>query len=523
MITFIKNKIIFLVILFPSIALMSQQISVIDFYKISDQFGNFNGILDDEDRFGWEIASLGDLDNDYNEDFAIGARNDDDGGYDRGAVWILFMNSDKTVKCHTKISSLTNNFSGVLDDEDRFGYAVTSVGDLDGDNVTDIAVGARNDDDGGLDKGAVWIIFLNENGTIKGYQKISELHGDFYSTLYDQGGFGSAICNLGDIDGDGTNDIAVGATRDNDGGTRHGAIWIIFLNPNGTVKYNQKISSTEGNFYGSLDTDDYFGCTISGFDDLDNDGINEIIVGAHSDDDGGLDKGALWILYLNQNATVKMHAKISDIYGQFSGFLHEGDHFGCSIESINDINNDGISDLACGSSWDDDGGLDRGAVWILSLNQNAEVSLCNKISSLKGSFKGNLDNDDRFGESLQLLWDNVDNPRYFEIAVGASFDDDGGYNRGAVWILSVLLNQVDIGTASDIQILTSNSLSLNLSEISKNINIEIFNMLGQKVKSLNLKDTDKISLDISNFTKGINILTINTDKGFYTKKIFYLK
>jgi len=517
--TFFKTNSLILIVLITPFVLKAQSITVADFHKISEIEGNFNGVLSDEDRFGWEIASLGDLDGDRIEDLLIGARNDDDGGYDRGAVWILFMNADKTVKNYTKISSLTNNFAGVLDDEDRFGYSVTSIGDLDGDHVVDIAVGARNDDDGGFDKGAVWILFLNGNGTIKAYQKISELFGNFYTTLYDQGGFGSAIANLGDLDGDGSIHIGVGATRDNDGGTRHGAIWIINLNPDGTVKQNQKISSTEGNFYGSLETDDYFGCAISKFDDLDGDGINEIIVGAHSDDDGGMDKGALWILYLNKNGMVKMHSKISDEYGHFSGLLNEGDHFGCSVEKIGDVNDDGITDICSGASWDDDGGLDRGAVWVLFLNQSASVISYQKISSLEGNFSGQLDDDDRFGESLQLTG-FTDAHGYFEIAIGASFDDDGGYNRGAVWLLSVSLNLDDKGSKPDFQILTGSSLSLNLSETSKNINIEIFNILGQKVKSIQLFDTDYILLDISNFNKGINILTINADKGFYTKKIF---
>lgn len=519
--TFFKTNSLILIVLITPFVLKAQSITVADFHKISDIEGNFNGILSNEDRFGWEIASLGDLDGDRIEDLVIGARNDDDGGYDRGAVWILFMNADKTVKDYSKISSLTNNFAGVLSDEDRFGYAVASIGDLDGDNITDIAVGARNDDDGGNDKGAVWIIFLNENGTIKAYQKISELYGNFNSTLYDQGGFGSAIANLGDMDGDGINDIGVGATRDNDGGTRHGAIWIINLNPNGTVKQNQKISSTEGNFYGSLETDDYFGCAISKLPDLDGDGINEIIVGAHSDDDGGIDKGALWILYLNKYGMVKMHSKISDVYGNFSGLLNEGDHFGCSVEKIGDVNDDGITDICSGASWDDDGGLDRGAVWVLFLNQNASVISYQKISSLEGNFSGQLDDDDRFGESLQLTG-FMDAHGYFEIAIGASFDDDGGYNRGALWLLSISINSGDSELLSASQKFSDNLLLVDIPTISANFEVVVYNIRGQKIRSNYYTGISKIPLDISDLPEAIYILHIQTDQGFYIRKIFTL-
>jgi hypothetical protein len=60
---------------------------------------------------------------------------------------------------------------------------MTSLGDLDGDGVGDLAVGADLDDDGGLDRGAVWILFLNPNGTVKSHQKISDTQGGFTGTL----------------------------------------------------------------------------------------------------------------------------------------------------------------------------------------------------------------------------------------------------------------------------------------------------------------------------------------------------
>ena len=73
-------------------------------------------------------------------DLAVGANYDDDGGVsghnspspNRGAVWILFLNSAGTVKGHAKISPTEGGFTGVLDDNDRFGSSVASLGDLDG-------------------------------------------------------------------------------------------------------------------------------------------------------------------------------------------------------------------------------------------------------------------------------------------------------------------------------------------------------------------------------------------------------
>ena len=111
--------------------------------KISATEGGFTGVLDDDDLFGRAVASLGDLDNDGVSDLAVGAKFDDDGGNGRGAVWILFMTADGTVKSHQKISATEGGFEGDLDDGDSFGVALASLGDLDGDGVSDLAVGAK--------------------------------------------------------------------------------------------------------------------------------------------------------------------------------------------------------------------------------------------------------------------------------------------------------------------------------------------------------------------------------------------
>ncbi|MEZ6144006.1 MAG: integrin alpha [Planctomycetaceae bacterium] len=66
-----------------------------------------------------------------------------------------------------KISDTQGSFTALLNDTDHFGASVVSLGDLDGDGVTDIAVGARLDDDGGSDRGSVYVLFMNTNGGVR--------------------------------------------------------------------------------------------------------------------------------------------------------------------------------------------------------------------------------------------------------------------------------------------------------------------------------------------------------------------
>jgi hypothetical protein len=404
--------------------------------KVSDSAGNFDGVLEDNDQFGSAIATIGDLEVDGVIDLAVGTPLDDDGGTDRGAVWVLFMNDDGTVDIEQKISDTEGSFLGVLDDSDQFGSAVAELGDLNADGFLDIAVGAPMDDDGGTDRGAVWILFLNGDGTVQATQKITEAVGGFTGILEDNDQFGGALANIGDLNNDGIIDIAVGARLADDGGVDRGAIWILFLAQDGTVLGFQKISDTDGDFDGTLLDSDNFGSSIAGISDLDADGIEDVAVGAIGDDDGGTDRGAVWILLMNTDGTVRLEQKISTTNGNFNGGLTDGNHFGSSVADLGDFNDDGINDIVAGADQDDDGGSNRGAVWLLFMETDGTVNSETKISSTTGDFAGPLTDGTRFGSAVANIGDlDRDTDSTTDLAVGANLDDDGGIDRGAIWTL----------------------------------------------------------------------------------------
>ena len=97
-------------------------------------------------------------------DLAVGAERDSDGGTNRGAVYILFLTTSGTVSSYQKISNTVGAFTATLGDGDQFGNAITPIGDLNGNGVLDMAVGAPYDDDGGDARGALYILHLTSTG-----------------------------------------------------------------------------------------------------------------------------------------------------------------------------------------------------------------------------------------------------------------------------------------------------------------------------------------------------------------------
>jgi hypothetical protein len=341
---------------------------------------------------------------------------------------------------HHKLSATSGDMDGLIGPDDRFGTSVAGLGDLDGDGVPELAVGAINDDDGGPNHGAVWILHLAADGSVASHEKISDTAGGFTGSLDNQDLFGCAVAALGDLDGDGVDDLAVGAYGDDDslpgpGGDR-GAVWILFLAGDGSVRSHQKISDTSGGLEGALDASNRFGTSLAALGDIDADGVTDLAVGAPGDAALGIYTGAVWILRLHADGTVKGHSKITEGSGGFPGGLEAGDQFGAAVAARRD--GGALLQLVVGAPGDDEGGHDRGAAWLLTLDAAGSVSAHQRISDADGGFTGKLDDNDRLGCSAADLGD-VDGDGIRDLALGAHGDVEDfpthGHRRGATWVL----------------------------------------------------------------------------------------
>ena len=264
------------------------------------------------DQFGVSIANIGDIDGDRVDDLAVGAIRDNTRGTSSGAIHILFMNESGLTKKATnaRINSLNDNLT--LNAFDAFGSSIARLGDLDGDGINDIAVGAIGDDksSGNTNEGVVHVLLLNRDGSIKPTSfEIVDTDDDNIFNPDTQDFTGRSIANLGDINGDGINDIAVGAPGNNN--AKEGSVFTILMRnagddlitTNGFLRTAHDNSPPDLNL--SPSPSDKFGTSIANIGDRNGDGVNDLAVGAPSDDSGGTDSGALYILHMDTETVIR--------------------------------------------------------------------------------------------------------------------------------------------------------------------------------------------------------------------------
>lgn len=392
--------------------------------KISDTQGGFTATFSGADRFGYTSCNIGDWDGDGNEDIIVTAHKHTNSTTNGGAIFLLFLDSNQKIKSYQEIGENVGGFNTSLSSSDHFGTSVTLLSDLDNDGVKEIAVGASNDDDGGTDRGAVYILYMKSNGTVKSFKKISSTSGGL-TGLANVNYFGISMTNIGDYNQDGTDDIAVGAYKYS---SNRGAVFIIGLDTNGTVKF-QKILSSGVNGAPSLGTNDYFGTSVKSIGDIDKNGVNDIMVGADGDDDGFTDAGAAYLLLMKKDGTVRRSIKYGNDTKGLEKILDASILFGRSIEVL--INDGNLLRVLIGSQGDNSG---RGAVWQLDLDTvgSGRVAQMMRIDTDHKSMNGKLSNGDAWGYSITKFYDKNNGSH---VAIGSSFDDDGGTDRGSIYLL----------------------------------------------------------------------------------------
>ncbi len=363
--------------------------------------------------FGSSSTSLGDLNNDGTEDIAIGAMFSGPTS-NQGIVYIIFLDSTGGVLDTTKIGFGLSGFNGVTGFEGRFGAALTYLGDIDNDGTIELAVGNPFKNGQGNKEGVLWILSLDQNGTVQKSVEIGEGKGGFIGSIGNEDRFGGSLSYFPDVDNDGVPELLVGAYDSDIGTNNTGSIYLLKLNANGTVKAHSVFDNNTLGMVGALQSNFSFGESVAATADIDGNGVAEIIAGVPGDDIAYLNRGAIWILFLDTQLNI---TTISRIHGNSVGLSTYPDsisYFGRSIATADDIDGDGIDDIFIGSSEGYINPSSTNLVHVVFLSTQGTIKNSALLTASSGTpfSQFNAPNVDFAGFALSVLKDvNVDGKR----------------------------------------------------------------------------------------------------------------
>ncbi len=322
------------------------------------------------DRFGTAFAGVGDVNGDGKADFVVGATLADAPGKTNAGKVYVYSGADGTL-----LYQKTADASG-----DVFGISVSGLGDVNGDGIPDLIVGARDADAPGKANAGKAYVYSGADGALL-YQKTGDAAGDSFHS----------VSGVGDVNGDGVADFIVGAYRfDTPSTTEAGKVYV-YSGADGALLYQVT---------GDTASDGFAGSSLSGVGDVNGDLIPDFIVGAFATVvAGNLNVGKVYV-YSGADG-VLLYQKTGDD-GAYGGF-------GVSVSGVGDANGDGKADFIVGTSGADPSGkTDAGKAYTFSGANGAP------LYSVTGDESGDL-----FANSLSGVGD-VNGDGKSDFIVGAN-------------------------------------------------------------------------------------------------------
>ena len=362
-----------------------------------------------DDHAGSAIDSAGDVNGDGLDDILVGAEQESSMALYAGAAYVIYTPVGATFDLSAADAKLTGEQT-----DDRAGASVAGVGDMDGDNLSDIAVGAYRNSSEGEDAGAVYVMYgpvMGDASLADADAKIAgEAEGDWA---------GSALAGVGDVDGDGFGDLAVGAYRESSGGTWAGAVYLVYGAPSGEVS----LADADAKFTGEADTDQA-GAAVAGAGDINGDGIDDLVVGAMGAD-GGNAYGAAYVIYGPVFGTQSLASADAKITGEAVA-----DYAGGAVSVVGDMNGDGRDEVLVGAKFEDSAAGNAGAAYLLHGSVWSTVDLGAADAKLTGEAP-----DSYAGSGVAGVGD-VDGDGLGDLVVGASGDSSQGVISGAAYLIT---------------------------------------------------------------------------------------
>ena len=252
---------------------------------------------------------------------------------------------------------------------------------------------------------------------------------------------GSSVSSAGDFNGDGFDDLLIGAPNADSNGNNSGSTYVVFgKDVNSSPVQLSDIASGKGGFVIEGEAqNDYSGYSVSAAGDVNGDGLDDLIIGAPFDRNSS---GSTYVVFGKKGNTDKV--KLSDIADKKGGgFLIKGesaeDESGYSVSSAGDINRDGFADLIIGAQYanrmEEGLGADsKGKVYVVFGKNNAEVVELSSVSKGDGGFVINGESDGAYIGTANSAGDFNDDG-LIDLIIGSAAGNHNGSGSGTSYVI----------------------------------------------------------------------------------------
>ncbi|WP_417466237.1 beta strand repeat-containing protein, partial [Kordiimonas sp.] len=395
------------------------------------------------DASGISVSGAGDINGDGIEDLIIGARGADINGESSGSAYVVF-GSDSGFNLSLDLSDLdgTNGFTlNGVDTSDQLGISVSAAGDINGDGIEDIVVGANLGDPNGQQSGETYVVFGSDSG-FSATLDLSSLDGSNGFTLngvdaYDLSGY--SVSSAGDINGDGIDDILIGALRADPNASSSGETYVVFGSDEGfsaTLELSS-LDGTNGFVINGTGDNKYTGQSLSAAGDVNGDGIDDILIGGSASNSS--ENGSAYVVFGSDSEFAAV-LELSSLDGT-NGFALNGpsssDFVGRSVANLGDINGDGIDDIIVGGHGVDTSNSSSGASYVV-FGSNTSFAAAIDLSTLDGTngfVINGVDTNDGSGRAVAGAGD-INGDGFNDILIGAmSADPYSLTSAGEVYVV----------------------------------------------------------------------------------------